>query len=112
MDGNHPKRRKGKDNPYTIYTTKNGQYVSFKDGQGGLHNLKIDKPLYLLFDRFELEDKSYLSVTFPYSTFQVQCDLPKNMYLKMNRRAEKYDEKLKYWYCNRSHILDVGKLRK
>ena len=61
MDGNHPKRRKDKDNPYTIYTTKNGQYVSFKDGQGGLHNLKIDKPLYLLFDRFELEDKSYLN---------------------------------------------------
>lgn len=61
MDGNHPKRRKDKDNPYTIYRTENGQYVSFKDGRGGLHNLKIDKPLYLLFDRFELEDKSYLN---------------------------------------------------
>ena len=61
MDDNHPKRRKDKDNPYTIYRTENGQYVSFKDGQGGLHNLKIDKPLYLLFDRFELEDKSYLN---------------------------------------------------
>ena len=61
MDDNHPKRRKDKDNPYTIYKTENGQYLSFKDGQGGLHNLKIDKPLYLLFDRFELDDKSYLN---------------------------------------------------
>ena len=60
MDDNHPKRPKDKGNPYTIYTTENGQYLSFKDGQGGLHNLKIDKPLYTLFDRFKLEDKSYL----------------------------------------------------
>lgn len=63
MDGNHhPRRRKDKDNPYTIYTAENGQmYVSFKDGQGAFHHLEIDKPLYLLFDQFELEDKSYLN---------------------------------------------------
>lgn len=61
MDGNHPKRRKDKDNPYAIYTTKNGQYISFKDGQGMFHHLEIDKPLYRLFNQFELEDKSYLN---------------------------------------------------
>lgn len=61
MDGNHPKRRKDKDNPYTIYISENGQYVSFKDGQGTFHHLEIDKPLYVLFNRFELEDKSYLN---------------------------------------------------
>ena len=62
MDGNHPKRRKDKDNPYTIYKTKNGQCnLSFKDGQGMFHHLKIDKPLYRLFNQFELEDKSYLN---------------------------------------------------
>ena len=59
MDSNHrPKRRKDKDNPYTIYISDNGQcYLSFKDGQGVFQSLKIDKPLYLLFDQFELEDK-------------------------------------------------------
>ena len=62
MDGNHPKRRKDKDNPYTIYRTENGQCnLSFKDGQGMFHHLKIDKPLYRLFNQFELEDKSYLN---------------------------------------------------
>ena len=62
MDGNHPKRRKDKDNPYTIYKTENGQCnLSFKDGQGMFHHLKIDKPLYRLFNQFELEDKSYLN---------------------------------------------------
>ncbi|MDD6236805.1 MAG: sigma-70 region 4 domain-containing protein [Clostridiales bacterium] len=61
MDVSHPKRRKDKDNPYTISISENGQYVSFKDGQGVFHNLKIDKSLYTLFNRFELEDKSYLN---------------------------------------------------
>lgn len=52
MDGNYSKRRKDKDNPYTIYISENGQcYLSFKDGQGAFHNLKIDKLLYLLFDQ-------------------------------------------------------------
>ena len=55
MDGNHQKRRKDKDNPYTIYKTENGQCnLSFKDGQGMSHHLKIDKPLYRLFNQFEL----------------------------------------------------------
>ena len=61
MDVNHPKRRKDKDNPYTIHTTENGQYVSFKDGQGVFYHLKVDKSLYGLLDQFELEDKSYLN---------------------------------------------------
>lgn len=61
MDVSHPKRRKDKDNPYTIHTTENGQYVSFKDGQGLFHHLKVDKSLYTLFNQFELEDKSYLN---------------------------------------------------
>lgn len=61
MDVSHPKRRKDKDNPYTIHSTENGQYVSFKDGQGLLHYLKVDKSLYTLFNQFELEDKSYLN---------------------------------------------------
>ena len=63
MESNHrPKRRKDKDNPYTIHISDNGQcYLSFKDGQGAFHHLEIDKPLYLLFNQFELEDKSYLN---------------------------------------------------
>ena len=33
MEGNHPKRRKDKYNPYTIYEKDGRFYVSFKDGQ-------------------------------------------------------------------------------
>jgi|GEM_PF-6509549 len=33
MTGNHPKRRKGKFNPYNIYELNGKYYISFKDGQ-------------------------------------------------------------------------------
>lgn len=61
MDGNHPKRRKDKYNPYTI-SEKNGTYLlSFRDGQGVLHNMKISKELFDAFDGFELEDLAILN---------------------------------------------------
>lgn len=38
MDGNHPKRRKDKYNPYTIGTTGDGRHwLTFSDGQGNRH---------------------------------------------------------------------------
>ena len=61
MDGYHPKRRKDKYNPYRI-AKKNGRYfLSFVDGEGVTHNREIDKPLYALFNSFELDDLSYLN---------------------------------------------------
>lgn len=33
MDGNHPKRRKDKYNPYTIVEKGGWYFLSFKDGQ-------------------------------------------------------------------------------
>lgn len=62
MDGNHPKRRKDKYNPYTIYKNECGNcFLSFKDGQGVLHRFQIEQSLFSAFDQFELEDKSYLN---------------------------------------------------
>lgn len=61
MDGNHPKRRKDKYNPYTI-SEKDGTYLlSFRDGQGVLHNMKISKELFDAFDGFELDDLAILN---------------------------------------------------
>ena len=54
MEGNRPKRRKDKYNPYTIFEKDGQYYVSFKDGQGDLHKLEISKALYDTFDSFEL----------------------------------------------------------
>ena len=62
MEGNRPKRRKDKYNPYTICEKDGQYYVSFKDGQGVLHKLEISKVLYDTFDSFELNDLVYLNV--------------------------------------------------
>lgn len=62
MEGNRPKRRKDKYNPYTICEKDGQYYVSFKDGQGVLHKLEISKVLYDTFDSFELSDLVYLNV--------------------------------------------------
>ena len=62
MEGNRPKRRKDKYNPYNIYEKDKHYYISFKDGQGVLHKLEISRALYDAFDSFELDDLVYLNV--------------------------------------------------
>lgn len=62
MEGKHPKRRKDKYNPYQIWEVDGHYYISFKDGQGTLHEFEISEQIFRAFDTFELEDLSYLNV--------------------------------------------------
>lgn len=62
MEGNHPKRRKDKYNPYNIYEKSGHYYISFKDGQAEIHHFEISKILYDTFNSFELNDLVYLNV--------------------------------------------------
>ena len=61
MIGNHPKRRKDKYNPYKICENNGRYYLSFKDGQGVRHNMEIEKELFDVLNRFELDDLSILN---------------------------------------------------
>lgn len=61
MDEKRPKRRKDKYNPYTLTKIKNKHILSFRDGQGVLQEITIDRELFELLDRFELDDLSYLN---------------------------------------------------
>lgn len=58
-----PKRRKYKDNPYTLkyIEEKNIYLISFKDVRGHLQNVEVSKEVYKAFDRFELDDLSELN---------------------------------------------------
>ena len=58
-----PKRRKHKDNPYTLefIEEKNSYRVSFKDVKGKFHRVEVNKEIYQAFDRFELDDLSELN---------------------------------------------------
>ena len=73
MGGNHPnnidprpKRRKDKDNPYEIFTTGLGTaqphyFLAFADSTGAEQCVEIDKALFDAFDRFELDDISFMN---------------------------------------------------
>lgn len=61
MDERHPKRRKDKNNPYTLSVASGKFYLSFRDGMGVLHEMEIDSELYRVLNAFELEDLSYLN---------------------------------------------------
>lgn len=58
-----PKRRKYKDNPYTLkyIEEKNIYLISFKDVKGHLQDVEVSKEVYKAFDRFELDDLSELN---------------------------------------------------
>ena len=58
-----PKRRKHKDNPYTLefIEEKNSYRVSFKDVKGKYQRVEVNKEIYQAFDRFELDDLSELN---------------------------------------------------
>lgn len=60
---NNPKRRKSKDNPYTlIYNPQDDKYIiSFNDSSNHKIIFEIDRSLYMLFNEFELEDLSELN---------------------------------------------------
>lgn len=68
MDGRHPqnidpqpKRRKSKDNPYTLFTTgvETDTPRYFLSFQGA--SMEIDTVLFYLLNQFELEDLSYMN---------------------------------------------------
>ena len=73
MDGKHPKnvdprpkRRRDRDNPYEIFTTDANTanphyYLTFTDGSGIKQCVEIDKTLFEVFDRFELDDVSFMN---------------------------------------------------
>ena len=62
MEGRHPKRKRDKYNPYTIYEKDGHTFLSFRDGQAKCHTLEISRELYEAFNLFELEDIKYLNV--------------------------------------------------
>ncbi len=61
-----PKRRPNEDNPYKLYTAgiKTDHphfYLSFRDSAGVKQFMEIDKALFDAFDRFELDDLSFMN---------------------------------------------------
>lgn len=56
-----PKRRKYKDNPYTLNTIDNKFYIIFRDGLNIPRTIEVNKNIYNLFNQFELDDLKELN---------------------------------------------------
>lgn len=56
-----PKRRKYKDNPYTLKTIDNNYYILFRDGQNIPRMIEVNKDTFDIFNQFELEDLKELN---------------------------------------------------
>jgi len=57
---NRPKRRKDKDNPYSLDFKENNYVVSFKTVKNEYKEVKVSEEVFKAFDKFELEDISQL----------------------------------------------------
>ena len=57
---NRPKRRKDKDNPYSLDFKENSYVVSFKTVKNEFKEVKVSEEVFKAFDKFELEDISQL----------------------------------------------------
>lgn len=62
MDERRPKRRKDKDNPYTLIHRGGRYYTEFKDGQETNCCVEISEELFRLFDGFELADLRHMHI--------------------------------------------------
>ena len=56
-----PKRRKIKDNPYTIRNIDNKFYILFKDEMNNPQIIEVSKEIYNAFNQFELDDLKELN---------------------------------------------------
>lgn len=61
MDVKHPKRKKDKQNPYTLSIENGKEYISFHDTEGIYRKIEVTHVLFSQFNDFELEDISYLN---------------------------------------------------
>ena len=55
-----PKRRKFKDNPYTLLIENNNYYIVFKDNKNELHKEKVEKEIFDVFDENERYENARL----------------------------------------------------
>lgn len=56
-----PKRRKNKDNPYTLLIEDNKYYVLFTDSKYILNKIEISQQVFNAFNQFELDDKKMMN---------------------------------------------------
>ena len=87
---NRPKRRKFKDNPYTIIEIEisNKYFVTFKDSRDIFNKVEVSKDIYEMFNYYELRDLSQMN---EYDNHIEHSEIYEN---NLNKKATKERKKL------------------
>lgn len=100
---NRPKRRKKKDNPYTLnYINEEDNYVVlFRDGKGTLQSVSVNEDVFKTMDRFELDDLSELN------EFDNHIEHSEIYEFNINMRSVNKQEKLEDYVIRKSTYEDL-----
>lgn len=100
-----PKRRKYRDNPYTLneITINNKYFISFKDSRGEYNNVEISKEIYELFDYYELRDLSQMN---EYDNHIEHSEIYEN---NLNKRAKEKEISLEDYIIQKYSFLELKK---
>ena len=110
-----PKRRMDKDNPYQLFTvgatSKEPHYfIQFKDGEGTEHCLEIEKPLFELFDQFELDDIQRLNEVERHLDMRELSEVPADESEQIRKQSAEL-EALRKMESEQLHISEYRLLR-
>ncbi len=92
MDERRPKRRRDKDNPYTLNCRDGSYYITFKDGQSVDQCIEISEELFQVFDRFELDDLRHIHVVERHMEHSVVYE--KTLYKRSGRYEESAEDEV------------------
>lgn len=100
-----PKRRKYRDNPYTLneITINNKYFISFKDSRGEYNNVEISKEIYELFDYYELRDLSQMN---EYDNHIEHSEIYEN---NLNKRAKEKEISLEDYIIQKYSFIELKK---
>lgn len=98
-----PKRRKYKDNPYTLneITINNQYFISFKDSKGEYNNVEISKEIYELFNYYELRDLSQMN---EYDNHIEHSEIYEN---NLNKRIKEKQQSLEDYIIQKFSFLEL-----
>lgn len=100
-----PKRRKYRDNPYTLneITINNKYFISFRDSRGEYNNVEISKEIYKLFDYYELRNLSQMN---EYDNHIEHSEIYEN---NLNKRAKEKEISLEDYIIQKYSFLELKK---
>lgn len=102
-----PKRRKHKDNPYTLLVDNNIYKVKFLDSKNNIQIIEIDADTFSALDKFELDDLSQLN---EYDRHIEHLNFEEISYKKYSKKVPSLEEEILQNTLYNELKLEISKL--